>query len=88
MTAAMDWSKFAGCRDSDPEMWFGPENETAPAKVRREELANAVCAGCIVRTACLRYAVTRPELHGTWAGRNEEELAAERVRRARKEIAA
>ncbi len=80
---AMDWSDHATCRDADPDLFFGLEGETALEKLRRERDANAVCARCIVRTACLTWAVERPERHGTWAGRNEEELAAERVRRGR-----
>ena len=88
MTDYFDWMDYSACRRSDPALFFGPEGETSQAKYQRERQANAICAGCLVRTTCLTYALEQPALHGTWAGRNEEQLAAERRRRGQKRVPA
>lgn len=76
---ATDWRGLARCKD-DPALFFGPENELAQAKFRREEQAKAVCAGCPARVACLKFALEHGERAGIWGGLNEEERAGLRER--------
>ena len=42
--------------------------------------AKTLCQGCPVRVQCLDYALTRPEIHGTWGG--ESERSRKRIRSA------
>lgn len=37
--------------------------------------ARRLCKGCPVQTACLAYAVARPELEGIWGGCTERQRA-------------
>jgi WhiB family transcriptional regulator, redox-sensing transcriptional regulator len=78
------WQNNAKCRGEDLVLFFGPEGERQPERETREEKAKQVCQGCPVRTACLDYAVSRPEKHGLYGGLNEDERAAERRRRLRR----
>ena len=72
---APDWRAFAGCRDSDPLIFFGPENETAQAKLRREQKAKALCYGCPVVLPCRRLGLATGAQHGVWGALSAEELA-------------
>ena len=36
MKAIPHWHDLGACRDTGPALFFGPDNETQPAKVRRE----------------------------------------------------
>lgn len=57
------WREDANCSGTDPDAFFPDvENGRAVAVVKR------VCAACPVRTACLDYALARPELVGIWGG--------------------
>ena len=79
---ALHWRGIAACRDSDPELFFGPDGEDEQAAADREEQARAVCARCPVRKACAAFAVSAGAKHGTWGGMNpdERELRARRDR--------
>lgn len=73
------WREFAACKGVDPELFFpqygGREgDEPTGAKI--------VCAGCVVRTACLNYALDNNEAFGIWGGKNESERR--RLRRQRR----
>jgi WhiB family redox-sensing transcriptional regulator len=48
------------CRQSGAEAFW--REETTPAEAR------ALCAGCPVAQACLKYAVAVPEADGVWGG--------------------
>ncbi|MGI0133722.1 MAG: WhiB family transcriptional regulator [Candidatus Micrarchaeaceae archaeon] len=43
------------------------------ARDPRVEIAKAICGGCVVREACLDYALSRREGSGTWGGMSEWE---------------
>jgi WhiB family transcriptional regulator, redox-sensing transcriptional regulator len=58
------WVEEAGCRGV-PTRWFFPATDTA------EEQALAVCDGCVVRDACLRFAIEHEQWHGIWGGTSE-----------------
>jgi WhiB family transcriptional regulator, redox-sensing transcriptional regulator len=58
----LDWYEQAACRDMDPDRFdYDPETDP-PAKV---EAAKGVCAGCVVRDACLDFALERPAAEDT-----------------------
>lgn len=80
-----DWTTRAACRGEDLGLFFGPDFERQPERDLREAAAKTVCAGCPVRYPCLEYAVSRPEKSGVWGGFSEEERAAERRRRMRRQ---
>lgn len=73
------------CRVQNPDLWFAD----TPAELER---AKNYCAGCPVRQACLRGALSRSEPWGVWGGEIFERgvvIARKRPRgRPRKEIAA
>ncbi|HEY2223757.1 WhiB family transcriptional regulator [Actinomycetospora sp.] len=69
------WRSQAACRDLDVRMFY-------PDTGKRSGPAVAVCAGCVVRAACLEHALTAGESHGVWGGKSEDERRA--IRRARK----
>jgi WhiB family transcriptional regulator, redox-sensing transcriptional regulator len=58
----------AACRIADPDLFFGPEAETAEERRRREAKAISICADCPVRPACLARALANREQHGVWGG--------------------
>ena len=68
------WHRLANCRGVDPELFF-------PARGASTAEAKEVCRGCVVRIACLDYAVAANEKQGIWGGMSERERR--RVRRAR-----
>ncbi len=65
------WREAAACRDSEPEIFF-PTGTTGPAL---EQIANAkaICSTCVVKQACLEYAVTTNQDDGVWGGTSEDE---------------
>ncbi|MGI8663714.1 MAG: WhiB family transcriptional regulator [Acidimicrobiales bacterium] len=60
------WRHQCACRGLDPEIFFPVSDEEA-------EVAKAVCGGCVVREACLEYALGCRERDGVWGGRTEKE---------------
>lgn len=71
--AETEWQALANCLGVDPELFF-PERGASTRE------AKAVCKGCVVREACLAYALRRGERHGVWGGTSERERR--RLRRA------
>jgi len=65
-------------------VFFAPDGEGPAAREVREAQAKEICSWCPVRAECAEYAITRKEQAGVWGGLGEDELAAERRRRARK----
>jgi WhiB family redox-sensing transcriptional regulator len=68
------WMARAACLGQDPAVWFPGEQPIAAAQ--------AICAGCAVRTACLEYALENRIEHGVWGGCSERERR--RILRARR----
>ena len=84
MTAAayaLDWREAGACLDADPDLFF-PVSQTG-LTLGQIEMARAICAGCQVRTACLRFALDAKETHGIWGGTTPEERRREMRRRTR-----
>lgn len=74
-----DWREHAECLGMGTDLFFPPERTRRPqrreeleAERRRVEEAKAVCARCIVRDACLKYAVEN-DLLGIYGGYTERE---------------
>jgi WhiB family redox-sensing transcriptional regulator len=68
------WQDQANCLGVDPDLFF-PERGASTRE------AKEVCRGCVVREACLEYALTNGEKFGIWGGMSERERR--RLRRAR-----
>ncbi|MGO9456577.1 MAG: WhiB family transcriptional regulator, partial [Acidimicrobiales bacterium] len=61
------WMAWAACRGTDIEVFF-------PERGQDVKRGKAICAGCLVREECLKYALDHGrELLGTWAGTGEQE---------------
>ena len=67
------WQDFGSCRETDPLLFFHPQNERGSARVKRDRGAKLVCAGCPVRLECADYAVRAREPYGVWGGLSESE---------------
>lgn len=81
------WSDKATCRYEGPTLFFGPDlpdgkKELKYARLRREKLAKAICAECIVGEDCLDAALANGEEYGIWGGLNEKELKERRGKAA------
>ena len=61
------WQADAACREHPEVSWFTARGQDArPAK--------RVCAGCLVRSECLAFALDQgPTLRGVWGGMSERE---------------
>lgn len=89
------WSHDAACRGIETAAFFPAGADGVPVKLEIQ-YAKSLCVPCPVRSACLAYALTRPEHYGVWGGMDEEERAellrvarraAERARRQERERA-
>jgi WhiB family transcriptional regulator, redox-sensing transcriptional regulator len=72
-----EWWSGAACTAADPELFF-PISSSGPA-CEQVAQAKAVCAGCKIRLACLRYALDAGPVQGIWGGTTEAER--QRLRR-------
>jgi WhiB family transcriptional regulator, redox-sensing transcriptional regulator len=71
-----DWQQDAACRGVDTSIFYHPENERGPRRIRREMRAKAICATCPVIDQCRRWALTVREPYGVWGGLSVEEREA------------
>jgi WhiB family redox-sensing transcriptional regulator len=71
---AEGWTAKAACRGLDVRLFY-------PDSGKRSAPAQRVCAGCLVRAACLEHALAAGERHGVWGGATEDERRAMRRRR-------
>ena len=61
-----DWMENAKCRGGEPNTFFPSEGVgVAEAKM--------FCLDCVVRAACLEYAIENGQVHGVWGGASERE---------------
>ena len=60
------WQDEANCLGVDPDLFF-PERGASTRE------AKEVCRGCVVREACLEYALANREHDGVWGGATERE---------------
>ena len=68
-----DWQMQAACRGQDTALFYHPENERGPSRVRREMRAKSICATCPVVNPCLRWALAAREPYGVWGGLSVDE---------------
>ena len=68
-----DWQMDAACRGRDTAIFYHPENERGPSRVRREREAKSICAACPVLENCRRWALVAREPYGVWGGLSVEE---------------
>ena len=66
-----DWRAQAACARS-PDLFFGPDDETARERRQRAVKARRICAGCPVRLECLSFARARALRFGVWGGEDFE----------------
>jgi WhiB family redox-sensing transcriptional regulator len=66
-----DWRDHAACRDADPELFF-PDGDIRSAR-GQVNTAKLICRGCLVRAACLRWALATGQQAGIWGGLTEDE---------------
>lgn len=62
----LGWMALAMCKDIDPNTFF-------PHYGADVELAQRICANCVVREDCLEYALVNRIDHGVWGGTSERE---------------
>ena len=77
----MDWRHQSACREEDPELFF-PVGNTGPAITQIGE-AKKGCNRCIVKDACLAWALESGQDAGVWGGLSEDERRALKRRAAR-----
>jgi WhiB family redox-sensing transcriptional regulator len=72
------WQCRAACASADPDLFIGPDRESADARQQREAAALSVCRRCPVRRECALFAVSRGMGRGVWGGMTEEQVRAAR----------
>lgn len=82
--SAMDWRSSGACRSVDPDLFF-PISSAGPAQ-KQIARAKTICAGCVVRTECLEFALSHDQTYGIWGGTTAEDR--QRARRRRRRAAA
>lgn len=65
--AGMNWS-LAACAGVGAGLFYVGSDDTAAVRE-----AKAVCAGCVIRSECLEYALVGMEKYGVWGGLSERE---------------
>ncbi|ATQ31884.1 WhiB family transcriptional regulator [Rhodococcus ruber] len=71
VVAVADWQRDGRCRDADPSLFFGPENESGHERALRETEAKRVCQPCPVLLRCRQHALAHFEQYGIWGGLTE-----------------
>jgi WhiB family redox-sensing transcriptional regulator len=77
------WIEHSRCIGEDPELFF-PVGTTGAALAQTAK-AIEICGGCLVRAACLEWALETCQDAGVWGGLGEEERR--EIRRARRRAA-
>lgn len=71
------WQQRAACRGPHAVIFYPPASfERKDDRRRREARAKEICRTCVVKEACLQYALSINESHGIWGGLNEVERRA------------
>lgn len=68
-----DWQLQGSCRGLDSALFFHPDGERGPSRVRREAEAKAICRSCPVLRQCRAHALAVREPYGVWGGLSEAE---------------
>jgi WhiB family transcriptional regulator, redox-sensing transcriptional regulator len=70
-----NWRRRSSCLEADPELFFGPDEESAEARQVRESAASAVCLTCPVLAQCATWSLSIAIPYGVWGGQGEGERA-------------
>lgn len=62
------WREVGACKGIEPEIFYPDPDDDSEADIAKE-----VCARCIVRGACLEFALSHREKEGVWGGATERE---------------
>jgi WhiB family redox-sensing transcriptional regulator len=76
-----EWQFQGACREADPSLFFHPEGERGPKRLRRDRAAQAICAECPVIAQCREHALAVREPYGVWGGLTEDDRVAMYARR-------
>ncbi|MFC9360429.1 WhiB family transcriptional regulator [Rhodococcus sp. NPDC057014] len=76
LRAPSTWRESADCSAMGDYYFFAPEQETAAARLLREDAARSSCARCLVLEPCRRYGLDTAQPHGIWGGLTELERTA------------
>ena len=68
------------CQVTDPDLWFGSEDEAMSTRFRT---AKNMCSQCPAIKECLAFALANDELYGVWGGLSPKERQALRVQHKR-----
>ncbi|WP_051062428.1 WhiB family transcriptional regulator [Ilumatobacter nonamiensis] len=68
---ADDWMREGACKGLT-HLFFPTAAERPQARERREDAAEAICAGCTVRVECMDFARDHHE-YGFWGGESEDQ---------------
>jgi WhiB family redox-sensing transcriptional regulator len=68
-----DWQLHGDCRGMSSSLFFHPDGERGPSRLRRDLEAKAVCNACPVRAQCAAHALKVQEPYGVWGGLSEAE---------------
>jgi len=85
------WRERAACRGWDVSIFYAPEDpdtELPAERRRREWRAKEICRRCVVREACLEWAILHQEKRGIWGGLTTLERKALMRERRRLEVSA
>lgn len=66
MESSLAWMEESLCRFESEEIFF-------PSNGAGVEVAKRICAFCVVKEACLEYALENRIEHGVWGGESERE---------------
>jgi hypothetical protein len=58
--------------EAEPDLFFGPDEETPAEHSARVDAARDLCADCPARLACLAYALRTRPTYGVWGGHDAE----------------
>lgn len=78
--SADTWRDHSACRGASPDVFHPPEGDEGLR-------AKMVCDACVVKTACLEFAIETREKDGVWGGLTATERR-RLVRRRRRQAAA
>lgn len=67
------WHDDAACQDTDPEIFYYPDNERGKAREMRERAAKTVCNTCPVKQQCLEWAIDTNDGFAIMGGTTPEE---------------
>lgn len=74
-TEHWDWQTAARCRESDPSIFYPPNDSRGREREELEFRAKAICRTRPVRLRCRDHALETNEPYGVWGGTTTKERA-------------